>query len=61
MEFPQEIVLGEAGVDDAEIKHFSAETLQYLVLSCFIVFVLQPENVWPAVCNKLSYFQNSKW
>lgn len=60
MEFPQEIVLGEARVDDAKIKFFSAETLQYHVLSCFIVLVLQPENVGTAVCHKLSYFQNSK-
>lgn len=42
MESPQEIVLGEARVDDAKIKHFSAETLQNHVLSCFIVSVLQP-------------------
>lgn len=61
MDFPQEIVLGKARVDDAKIKHFSAEMLQYHNLSCFIVFVLQPRTMWPTGCNKPFYFQHSKW
>lgn len=52
---PQGIVLGEVRVDDAKIKHFSAEMLQYRVVSCFIVFESEPGNMWPAVCNKPSY------